>query len=94
MVKRIVWTKPALEDKLEILIYFNKRNKSNVYSKKLNQIFKETIKLVRDQPSLARETENPRVKYILTRDYLIFLRLHSPKSLLCIYGIQEETLVN
>ncbi|MBK8685608.1 MAG: type II toxin-antitoxin system RelE/ParE family toxin [Bacteroidetes bacterium] len=75
MVKRIVWTKPALEDKLEILIYWNKRNKSNIYSQSLNRIFKEMTKLVRDQPSLGRDTEHPKVKYIIVRDYFIFFEI-------------------
>ena len=77
MVKRIIWTKPALEDKLKILIYWKNRNKSNIYSQSLNRIFKETTRLVRDQPSLGRETEDPKVKYIIVRDYLLFFEITS-----------------
>ena len=77
MVKRIIWTKPALEDKLEILIYWKNRNKSNIYSQSLNRIFKETTRLIRDQPYLGRETENPKVKYIIVRDYLLFFEITS-----------------
>jgi len=62
MVKRIVWTKPALEDKLDILIYWNKRNKSNIFSQSLNTIFKDTTRLIRDQPSLGKDTEDPKVQ--------------------------------
>ena len=39
MAKRIVWSKFALENKLEILKYGNHRNKSNTYSRKLNKLF-------------------------------------------------------
>ncbi len=77
MVKRIIWTKPALEDKLEILIYWKNRNKSNIYSQSLNRIFKETTRLVRDQPYLGKETEDPKVKYIIVRDYLLFFEITS-----------------
>lgn len=72
MVKRIVWTKPALNDKLKIFAYWNHRNKSNLYSRILNNLFKDTTRLVRDNPTLGRDTENPQVKNIIVRDYLIF----------------------
>ena len=72
MVKRIVWTKQALDDKLKILTYWNNRNKSNIYSRNLNHVFKDTTVLIRDNPSLGRETENPKVKNIIVRDYLMF----------------------
>ncbi len=75
MVKRIVWTKPALEDKLDILIYWNKRNKSNIFSQSLNTIFKDTTRLIRDQPSLGKDTEDPKVQYIIVRDYLMFFEV-------------------
>ena len=39
MAKRIVWSKFALENKLEILKYWNHRNESNTYSRKLNKLF-------------------------------------------------------
>ena len=39
MAKRIVWSKFALENKLEILKYWNHRNESNTYSRKINKLF-------------------------------------------------------
>lgn len=72
MVKRIIWTKPALDDKLKILTYWNNRNKSNVYSRNLDGLFKDITKLIRDNPGLGRETENRQVKNIIVREYLMF----------------------
>ena len=39
MAKQVIWSILAHNDRLEILDYWIKRNKSNSYSKKLNQIF-------------------------------------------------------
>ncbi len=38
MDRKVIWTKEGLESKLGILLYWVNRNKSNIYSKKLNEI--------------------------------------------------------
>jgi toxin YoeB len=46
MVRRariIVWTSFARESRTSIFLYWNKRNKSKIYSKKLNQLFQESL---------------------------------------------------
>lgn len=72
MAKQINWTKRALDEKFQILKYWNNRNKSNLYSKKLNKFFSDAVKLVQQFPNLGRETDDPKVKNILAREYLIF----------------------
>lgn len=42
MVRRVVWVQLAIDDKLQILRYWDDRNKSQTYSKKLNKIFVTT----------------------------------------------------
>ena len=71
MAKKIIWSLKAQDSRKEILIYWNNRNKSTVYSLKLNQLFKETIHLISMYPHIGRQTdiENTRVKPV--RDYLI-----------------------
>ncbi|MCE2964045.1 MAG: type II toxin-antitoxin system RelE/ParE family toxin [Chitinophagales bacterium] len=76
MVKRIVWSKFALENKLEILKYWNHRNKSNVYSKKLNKLFISYTRLIRDYESLGRKTSDPKVRFIIISNYLMFFEVH------------------
>lgn len=72
MAKQIKWTKRALDEKIAILNYWTKRNKSNEYSKKLNKLFLDTIKLIQTYPSLGRPTDDPEVKNILAKEFLIF----------------------
>jgi toxin YoeB len=88
MAKRIKWTKLALDEKIEIFKYWNKRNKSNDYSKKLNRIIQEAIRLIQEYPSLGRPTDDPEVKNILAKDYLIFYI--ETKSELYILHIWDE----
>jgi hypothetical protein len=72
MAKKTIWSKFALENKLEILTYWIIRNRSNVYSRKLNRLFIESSKLVRDFQSLGKATQDPKVKYIIISNYLMF----------------------
>jgi addiction module RelE/StbE family toxin len=71
MARKIIWSNRAREDRKAILSYWNNRNKSNVYSKKLNWLFKETISFLSEHPQIGRKTilENIHVKVV--RDYLI-----------------------
>jgi plasmid stabilization system protein ParE len=80
MVRKIIWSANAKADRIEILDYWIKRNKSNNYSKKLNLLFKEAINLVAKNPTIGHVTikENVRVKIV--------------KQFLIIYEITEESI--
>ena len=66
MVKQIVWSRRAQTDRKYILEYWNKRNKSNSYSRKLNELFKEAVKLIADYPEIGKPTDdkNARIKIV------------------------------
>jgi toxin YoeB len=72
MVKKIIWTLRAQQDRKEILHYWRRRNQSNTYSKKLNQLFKQAVLLVATHPHIGRPTDIENVRVKLVRDYLIF----------------------
>jgi len=72
MVKQVVWSPRAHKDRKDILDYWRKRNKSNTYSKKLNQLFKEAIHIVRDFPRIGKQTDEPNTRLKIVRDYLKF----------------------
>jgi plasmid stabilization system protein ParE len=80
MVRKIIWSANAKSDRIEILDYWIKRNKSNTYSKKLNLLFREAINLVAKNPTIGHVTikENVRVKIV--------------KQFLIIYEITEESI--
>ena len=56
----------------------NKRNKSNIYSKKLNGLFKEAVRLISDYPEIGKPTDDKNTRIKIVRDYLI------------IYEVDEE----
>lgn len=48
MAKQIIWSLRAQNDRKKILEYWTKRNKSKEYSRKLNGLFKEALRLISD----------------------------------------------
>jgi plasmid stabilization system protein ParE len=71
MAKRVIWSLRAQNDKKEILDYWRQRNKSNTYSKKLNELFKESIKIILDFPQIGKVTDDTKARIKIVRDYLI-----------------------
>jgi toxin YoeB len=72
MAKRIIWSERAKADKRRILTYWRRRNKSNVYPKKLNRIFKESILAIGSSPFSGKRTNYTNAKVKIVRDYKVF----------------------
>ena len=66
MVKRIIWSRLAHLDRFQILEYWIDRNKSNIFSRRLNQIFEDTAELISKHPKMGKETDvlNVRIKIV------------------------------
>lgn len=82
MVKRIIWSRRAQADRKEIFKYWNKRNKSNFYSKKLNGLFKEAVKLIAEYPEIGKPTDDKNARIKIVRDYLIIYEINDKNQLL------------
>lgn len=57
MAKQIIWSLRAQKDKKEIFKYWLQHNKSNRYNKKLNQLFKEAVQLLKEYPYIGKTTD-------------------------------------
>ncbi|MFZ4056941.1 MAG: type II toxin-antitoxin system RelE/ParE family toxin [Ferruginibacter sp.] len=55
--------------------YWSDRNKSNRYSQKLNQFFKEAILLLREHPYIGRSTDVDCVRIKIVKDYLLIYEI-------------------
>lgn len=55
---KIIWTSIAIEQRNKIFNYWNRRNKSTTYSKKLNSIAYEKIDLLKKNPFVGAEIHN------------------------------------
>ena len=53
---KILWTTTAIQQRNFIFEYWNNRNKSTVFSKKLNIKIKEKVNLLKTNPQLGKKT--------------------------------------
>jgi len=72
MAKEIRWSVRADLDRIEILEYWTRRNKSPTYSIKLNKLFNSKIERLAQHPESGSPTEVPNVRTKIVRDYLVY----------------------
>lgn len=76
MVRQITWTLKAQHDRLQIFSYWNNRNKSNRYSRKLNDLIKITLKLIAKYPGIGKPTDIKGIRVKVLKDYLIIYEVN------------------
>jgi len=84
MVKQVIWSYRAKDSLKEILSYWTTRNKSATYSKKLNKLINEAIKLIAHFPNSGKLTDDLNIRVKIVRVYLIYYEQHGE----CIQIIQ------
>jgi addiction module RelE/StbE family toxin len=72
MAVKIVWTNLAKSDRKDIFTYWNTRNSSKLYSKKLNDLFNKHIETLINHPRIGKQTNYRNIRFLIVRDYLIF----------------------
>jgi plasmid stabilization system protein ParE len=72
---KIDWSIEARMDLIDILEYYNKRNKSSLYSKKLNSKINKSTKLISKNPLIGLQSEIESVRALITGDYQIIYEL-------------------
>lgn len=75
MARQIIWTERAQKERIEILTFWNNHNKSSIYSKKLNELIKESLKLICRHPFLGKPTNKENVRVKILKDYLIIYEI-------------------
>jgi toxin YoeB len=74
VARTVKWSVQSQEQLSHLLTYWNKRNKSTTYSKKLLRLFKEATLLLSAHPEIGQKTDIENVRRKLVRDYIIFYR--------------------
>ncbi|MCD4794398.1 MAG: type II toxin-antitoxin system RelE/ParE family toxin [Bacteroidales bacterium] len=69
MVGRLIWSELAQQQKKDIFDYWNERNKSKIYSRKLNMLFNEAAEMLIVHPRIGRMTDFDNIRIKLVRDY-------------------------
>jgi plasmid stabilization system protein ParE len=72
MAKRVIWSREAVADRIQILDYWYQRLGSQEYSRKLDSRFKEVILLLSHFPFLGRKLENRDERFFIKDHYQIF----------------------
>ncbi|PVW17070.1 type II toxin-antitoxin system RelE/ParE family toxin [Marixanthomonas spongiae] len=70
----LVWTKTALKQRNLIFKYWNKRNKSTEYSKRLRNVIDERTKLILSFPEMGKKAEYGNHLTVPLEHYTIFYR--------------------
>jgi len=77
MVKRkIVWSNRAKIKLFEILEFYNERNKSTTYSKKLYKKFTKELLLLKKQPEIGIKTDLDNVRGLIVEDFILFYEIY------------------
>ncbi len=81
MVRKIVWGHLAQKERLQILLYWDNRNRSKSFSIKLNRLFRQDLNIVCQYPYIGKPTNKPNIRIKIVRDYLL------------VYEISTENIV-
>ena len=76
MVARIVWTNSAKLQLKTIFEYFNFRNKSKLYSLKLNTLIQTELKKLLQQPNIGKKTNFINVRGLLVENHCVFYEIN------------------
>jgi toxin YoeB len=79
MVRRVVWVPLAIDDKFQILRYWDNRNKSKTYSRKLNKFLANAANLVGKYPFMGKKTDVPNIRVKIAKDYFIVYEILKDK---------------
>lgn len=75
MVKKLIWSSRALQEKESILSYWFERNKTKSYSKKLAHQFNHSIQLILKYNYIGKETTRKEIRVLASGNYLFFYKI-------------------
>ncbi|QBN18373.1 type II toxin-antitoxin system RelE/ParE family toxin [Flavobacterium nackdongense] len=76
VARRIVWSSSAKLQLKTIFEYFNFRNKSKLYSRKLNSLIQTELKTLLQQPNIGKKTDSINVRGLLIENYYVFYEIN------------------
>ncbi len=75
MARRIVWTRRAQTERIEILSFWKEHNQSSTYSKKLNDLIKKSLQIISRHPMIGKPTQIKNVRVKVLSNYLIIYEI-------------------
>jgi len=80
--RKLKWQSWAQRDRKEIFLYWNRRNKSKEYSKRLNELFKTKTEALKDFPFNGHITNLENVRVLIIEKYLIVYEIFDEEILI------------
>lgn len=77
MARRLIWSIEARNARKNIFEYWNNRNKSKAYSRKLNLLFTENLAIVLKLPEFGVATNTIDVKFIIVSHFEIIYKINN-----------------
>ena len=87
MALEIVWTENAYKHLEDILSYWDKRNGSSIYSKKLYKLFQNGLMVLSRFPDSGAKTNNTSIRKKTLRDYFVYYSFD--EKILTVLGIVD-----
>lgn len=89
--RRIVWSTTAKLQLKAIFEYFNFRNKSKLYSLKLNTLIQTELKILVLQPKIGKKTDSINVRGLLIENYYFFYEINETDIIiLCVWDTRQN----
>ncbi|MGJ3235258.1 type II toxin-antitoxin system RelE/ParE family toxin [Marivirga sp.] len=84
MARRVIWADTAKNQLHDIILYWNRRNKSKTYSRKLRKHLKSILRLIVFNPNIGKKTNYPD-KNVRSKTFM--------KNFQIIYQVRAKELV-
>src|SRR6056297_919703 len=92
MARRIVWSKRSQEDRKRIFSYWNKRNESKGYSRKLNKLFNEAAEFVAENPNTGKVTKRKGIRVKFVSHFALIYKISTNNiQVLAIFDTRQNT---
>ena len=92
MARRIIWSRRSQTDRRQIFTYWNLRNKSKEYSKKLNRLFVKAVEFISIFPHTGRQTTVDQVRIKFVSHYAILYEYSKTElRVLCIFDTRQDS---
>ena len=71
MAWQIIWTERVQKERIEFFTFWNIHNQSSAYSKKLNKLTKQSLKIISKHTRIGKPTNQENVRVKILKNYLI-----------------------
>ena len=80
--RKIVWSNRAIKRLYGILEFYDQRNKSKTYSKKLYQLLTKQVNILIKLPEIGLKTTEDTTRGLIIGDFIIYYQLSEDKIII------------